>query len=341
MSFSKIVYTKALCAWENKLYAEAFKYINQAIDTPGCPLTYKITKLNWLCELGYTRQLIQFAAHLYKDYKEQCFADLVSYYATLLDGPSDIGSHKMRCRIADSYFHSFEKKYGILHSRCLGVKHKVIWQCWLQGLDKAPSLVQNCLTSVEKHCPDFEIRRVTLDNIHHYTSLPGFIYDKFHKGMIGGAHFSDIVRTELLFNHGGIWLDSTVYLSGRIPDIILNEDFFVFNKGYKFGIANWFLSSRPNHSFMYAMKLMLEEYWQENDRAVDYFIFHAFFSSIVENNDEHQRLFLKKPLIDGRIADALQLYSMTNKDQRVFDSITSSYPIHKLSYKINCNFFNN
>lgn len=40
------------------------------------------------------------------------------------------------------------------------------------------------------------------------------------------AHFSDIVRENLLYKYGGIWMDATIYMTSPFPDTIYNYDYY-------------------------------------------------------------------------------------------------------------------
>ena len=43
--------------------------------------------------------------------------------------------------------------------------------------------------------------------------LPGYIVEKWGKGQIPAALFSDLLRLQLLIKYGGMWIDSTVFCS--------------------------------------------------------------------------------------------------------------------------------
>ena len=90
-----------------------------------------------------------------------------------------------------------------------------IWICWFQGIDNAPDLVKSCLKSVKRYFPDKEIILIDETNFLEYVNIPDYIIKKWKKGLISYAHFSDILRLEVLIAHGGLWLDSTVYVSGN------------------------------------------------------------------------------------------------------------------------------
>ena len=109
-------------------------------------------------------------------------------------------------------------------------KNDKIWTLWLQGEDKAPALVKACYRSVRKHCKQ-KLIVLDADTVFDYISLPKEIVEKYKAGKIGHAHFADICRVELLYRHGGYWLDSTGFVTAPIPDWIEEQDFFVYLTG--------------------------------------------------------------------------------------------------------------
>ena len=88
-----------------------------------------------------------------------------------------------------------------------------IWFCWLQGLEQAPPLVKLCYEALGQKLPDREIVVIDAKNVFDYITLPEEIVEKWKRGIIGPAHFSDLIRLELLVRYGGYWIDATVYLS--------------------------------------------------------------------------------------------------------------------------------
>src|SRR3546814_10790494 len=76
-----------------------------------------------------------------------------------------------------------------------------------------------------------------------YSDLPGYVLDKFKKGQIDHTHFSDLLRLNLLKNHGGIWLDATAYMTDFIPGYIHEQDFFVFLTGERTHFPYSFMQS--------------------------------------------------------------------------------------------------
>ena len=85
-----------------------------------------------------------------------------------------------------------------------------VWFCWLQGLEQAPPLVKLCYEALRQKLPDREIVVIDAKNVFDYITLPEEIVEKWKRGIIGPAHFSDLIRLELLVRYGGYWIDATV-----------------------------------------------------------------------------------------------------------------------------------
>lgn len=96
-----------------------------------------------------------------------------------------------------------------------------IWVFWGQGESAMPTLVRACYHHLVQYNDNVVL--VTNENLNHYIKLPEVIYQKVRDGRLAWAHFSDIVRTTLLAEYGGLWLDATVWVSGKIPFHELDE----------------------------------------------------------------------------------------------------------------------
>lgn len=57
--------------------------------------------------------------------------------------------------------------------------------------------------------------------------LPNFILKKFENGYISITHLSDIIRVLLLYNYGGLWIDSTVLNISSINRKVFDSTFFL------------------------------------------------------------------------------------------------------------------
>lgn len=90
-----------------------------------------------------------------------------------------------------------------------------IWVFWGQGESVMPPLVKACFQQLIKYneC----VTLVTRDNFKNFVDISDIILKRVDEGILPWAHFSDILRNLLLSKYGGLWLDSTVWVSGRIP----------------------------------------------------------------------------------------------------------------------------
>lgn len=100
-----------------------------------------------------------------------------------------------------------------------------IWIFWWQGEEQMPPLVRGCYRQLTKSNPE-RVVLLTKDNLNDYCTIPGYIMDKVKRGLITFTHLSDIVRITLLAEQGGMWLDSTCWVSGTLPDEVYNTPFY-------------------------------------------------------------------------------------------------------------------
>ena len=61
------------------------------------------------------------------------------------------------------------------------------------------------------------------ENISKYIQIPQFTYEKLKSGIISIPHFADIIRTKLLYEYGGIWMDATLYMTDTFSNDIYNN----------------------------------------------------------------------------------------------------------------------
>lgn len=98
---------------------------------------------------------------------------------------------------------------------------KIIHFCWFSGEEK-PDLVLKCIKSWKKHMPDWEIREWGPDSFD-FNSVP-YVADAVKAKKWALA--ADYIRLYILYNHGGLYLDSDVKILRRIDDSFLNYSFF-------------------------------------------------------------------------------------------------------------------
>lgn len=212
-----------------------------------------------------------------------------------------------------------------------------VWVCWLQGMENAPELVRRCYRSLQENLPDRELILLTEDNYRQYVSFPAHIQQKIDSGVITRTHFSDLLRLELLINHGGTWVDATVFCSGKnIPPYMLDSDLFVFQvlkpglDGHCTCLSSWFMTACTNHPILLLTRHLLYQYWSKHKSMVDYFLLHDFFQLALEAYPEEWAQVV--PFCNST-PHILLLRLFENYEPTTYKAICDQTPFHKLSYK--------
>ena len=217
-------------------------------------------------------------------------------------------------------------------------KNDKIFTLWLQGEDKAPPLVQACFRSVRRNCKQ-ELIVLDEKTVFDYITLPDYVMEKRRAGKISHAHFADICRVELLYQHGGYWLDSTGFATSEIPSWIENEDFYVYLTGQYVGspysfMQNCFIRARKGAYLLDAWRAMILEYWKHEDSNFDYFMHQLLFKTLVLNDERAKKYFEKMPHVAQEPTHALWWeYHDKPFDKKIFDEVTSRSFFQKTTYQ--------
>lgn len=104
---------------------------------------------------------------------------------------------------------------------------KTIHYCWFGG-KPLPREAMRCLESWRRHCPDWEIRRWDESNF----DINEIAYTREAASCGKWAFVSDYARFKILFEHGGVYLDTDVELLRPLDDIIAEGPFMGFEKSH-------------------------------------------------------------------------------------------------------------
>lgn len=226
-------------------------------------------------------------------------------------------------------------------SDCEHKKSNYVWWCWLQGIEQAPPIVKACYNSLRRNLPDREIVVIDDKNWKEYVELPEYIVEKWEKGRIPAAMFSDLLRLQLLIKYGGTWIDSTVLCTGfkgsKVQEFknYLDTDLFLFQYtkqgSIPVSISNWFITACTNNELLIVLRDMLFAYWKDYDCTLDYYIFHLFFALL---SKEYPEEIAAMPY--GQSMNSLALLHHWNEkfDQQKWDRLTERVCFHKLAFRV-------
>ena len=148
-----------------------------------------------------------------------------------------------------------------------------------------------------------------------------------------------LFRSALLIKYGGIWIDSTVFISEKgIPPYILNSSLFMFkidrtlDNGYNDSrmYASWFIKASPGNELLKVIYEILKLYWKQ-EMQHPYFLFHYILRLVVEANQE---LVENLPMIIKSPSNIL--YGKLNErfDDEYYNILCNERSIQKLNYRI-------
>lgn len=172
-----------------------------------------------------------------------------------------------------------------------------IWVFWWQGInEKTPSVVRDCIESIEKFKGNHSVNVVTKYNYKDYVEISEHILKKFNEGKITITHFSDILRSELLYKYGGIWMDATILMNGDLSKEIYQCSFYTIKHGlfseYHVCKGKWsgyFLGACPKNPFIGFLRECFNEYWKNEDQLICYLLIDCFIAMGYENISSFKR----------------------------------------------------
>lgn len=215
-------------------------------------------------------------------------------------------------------------------------KNDTIFSSWMQGYDKAPLLVKVCLKSQQRCVKGKKFVLITNENQEDFITLPDYIEEKCHKGIIPYACYTDLVRLELLIKYGGTWIDSTVlFTDSHFPKDIIDSDLFLQwykedEDGMYKGFSSWFVTAYSNNKLLMIARDMLYQYWKDYDCLIDYFVFHKFLWMIKE---EFPSEMSAMPELSSYNALQMALYLEKPYDAKLMSEFLSKSSYHKLDYR--------
>ena len=231
---------------------------------------------------------------------------------------------------------------------------KIIWQYWGQGFDNEalPILVRICLDSVKKHCDSNQYILIQLNdnNIYDYIDIPQEVSRNLN--LYSRAFYSDFLRCALLSSYGGCWLDATVLLTGPIPNVFWEKDYFLFqrddseiNKDYwensfsyyygwherfKVRMLSSIIFCHKDNSLFSSLSILMNNFISQAHKLPNYFFFQILFNEFLATTGDNFNTFLNSDCIPHYLQQYVNDESFFIKD---LNYILSQSTMHKLTYK--------
>ena len=104
---------------------------------------------------------------------------------------------------------------------------KIIHYCWFGG-NPLPDEYKKYMESWRKFCPDYEI--IEWNESNYDVTKNKYMHEAYEAKK--WAFVSDYARLDIIYNHGGIYLDTDVELIKSLDDLLINEAYMGMESKY-------------------------------------------------------------------------------------------------------------
>ncbi|MEU4687648.1 capsular polysaccharide synthesis protein [Actinoplanes sp. NPDC023714] len=208
-----------------------------------------------------------------------------------------------------------------------------IFVFWAQGFDQAPPVVQACLAALKANNPGSRVHELTEANVGAYVDMPEDLV-----ATLGGnrTHFSDLLRMLLLEKFGGVWVDSTCFVSEplrpHMDRALAQGSIFAFNYTGPY-ISNWFLASRPDSYAMHLWRAASFLWWEKRGELIDYFQHHHIFEMLYHLDERFRAEWDAGLRLNSQPPHALQGVMLQAYEPDMYQTVMEGAFAHKLRYK--------
>ena len=131
--------------------------------------------------------------------------------------------------------------------------NKIIWSYWSGPLN---SYVEKALESWKKYLPEWDIRFLDDEKLKNYNIKKPHNFNDLVR-----AKQSDVIRLNLVYNYGGVWMDASIILHENLDWIIKkmgDSPYFAYKIKNKKYIENWLILVKKKKD--YSIGKWLETY---------------------------------------------------------------------------------
>ena len=141
---------------------------------------------------------------------------------------------------------------------------KKIHYCWFGG-NSLPKDVKKCIKSWQKKCPDYEIIRWDENNFN--INECEFIKEAYnHKKW---AFVSDYARLKVIYENGGIYLDTDVELLKKLDELLNNKCYLPIQQDGKFIATGLGFGAEKHQKIIYEMMKVYDNIKFDIDKLDD------------------------------------------------------------------------
>lgn len=170
---------------------------------------------------------------------------------------------------------------------------KIINYCWF-GRGEKTELFNKCIKSWQKFCPDYEIIEWNENNFDVYQNdFVALAYKEKKYGFV-----PDFARFFILYNHGGVYLDTDVEIIKNIDDLLKNKAFIgTEQKGHLINPGSGIGAEKGSKIILEFMEFYKDKKFENNDGVLNMTPSPCLLTPIIKNKGWKDNNL--KQVIDG------------------------------------------
>lgn len=141
---------------------------------------------------------------------------------------------------------------------------KTIHYCWF-GRNPKPELFEKCRKSWDRYCPDYEVVEWNEDNFD--INMHPYVKEAYDAAK--WAFVTDYARLWIVYNHGGIYLDTDVELIRPMDDLMDDHAWFGFEDTGTVNTGLGFGAEKGNKAVEMMMNSYNDVHFLKNDGTYD------------------------------------------------------------------------
>lgn len=213
-----------------------------------------------------------------------------------------------------------------------------IWVCWWQGEEQMPPMIRKCYELLLKNSNGHPVRLITCYNYRDIVDIPVDVIQMVETNRITVTFLSDIIRSSLLANYGGIWIDATYWVTQPID--VNGRTLFTYRQDRFKGQGgindfNWTCHligiGGPYYVFSFIKDCLIEHVKKHND-IIEYLLIDFAINMAYESFPDFKKLVDDLPDYKPHIYIMPWLFNQS-LDEVNLRKILTSTPFLKLTYK--------
>lgn len=209
-----------------------------------------------------------------------------------------------------------------------------IWIFWWQGEKSMPPIVKSCYRSVLKNAGEHPVILITEDNIKDYVNIHPYIYIKVYNKQITLTHLSDILRENLLFQYGGIWMDATIYMTAPFNKEMYTYEYYTIKGAFEeWEWTGFFQATGKGNMLAKVVSHLFNCYWKEHNCLISYLLIDCFLAVARKHSANIDKMINSLPQKDTSIFLLNDYFLDKPFNDSTMKELSERTNLHKLSYK--------